>query len=130
MAAFIGPEGPNCNTEAMVAGSKNKAMISFRCSDAEISNKEKYPTFTRMEPPDTQVTASVLSLLDYYKWKKFSIILQEESQWETIGKHLKEQAERKNFTVNHYRKFKDPGLCCINEWDYCCTSVSHDCSQK
>ena len=30
VAAFIGPEGPNCATEAMVAGSKNKAMISYR----------------------------------------------------------------------------------------------------
>ena len=55
IAAFIGPEGPNCHTEAMVAGSKNRAMISYRCSDAEISGKDKYPTFTRMEPPDTQV---------------------------------------------------------------------------
>jgi hypothetical protein len=53
-AAFIGPEGPNCHTEAMVAGSKNRAMISYRCTDAQIASKEKYPTFTRMEPPDTQ----------------------------------------------------------------------------
>ena len=30
IAAFIGPEGPNCHTEAMVAGSKNRAMISYR----------------------------------------------------------------------------------------------------
>ena len=30
IAAFIGPEGPKCATEAMVAGSKNKAMISYR----------------------------------------------------------------------------------------------------
>ena len=55
MAGFIGPEGSNCATEAMVAGSKNKAMISYRCSDAEITSQEKFPTFTRMEPPDTQV---------------------------------------------------------------------------
>ncbi|TRY81202.1 hypothetical protein TCAL_09005 [Tigriopus californicus] len=39
IAAFIGPEGPNCHTEAMVAGSKNRAMISYRCSDAQISNQ-------------------------------------------------------------------------------------------
>ena len=32
-----------------------KIFLCFRCSDAEISSKEKYPTFTRMEPPDTQV---------------------------------------------------------------------------
>ena len=38
-----------------------------------------------------QVTGSVLSLLKYYKWRKFSIIYQEEAQWETIAKHLNEQ---------------------------------------
>ena len=58
VAGFIGPEGSNCATEAMVAGSKNKAMISYRCSDAEITSQEKFPTFTRMEPPDTQVRNS------------------------------------------------------------------------
>lgn len=61
IAAFIGPEGPNCHTEAMVAGSKNRAMISYRCTDAQISSKEKYPTFTRMEPPDTQVSTEPLA---------------------------------------------------------------------
>ena len=30
IAAFIGPEGPSCNVEAMVASSKNRAMISYR----------------------------------------------------------------------------------------------------
>ena len=75
----------------MVAGSKNKAMISYHCSDAQISSKEKYPTFTRMEPPDTHVTKSVLSLLEFYKWRKFSIVYQEGAQWETIAKHLNEQ---------------------------------------
>ena len=57
-AAFFGPEGPDCSTEAMVAGSKNRAIITYNCRDAKIlssSKKEKYPTFTRMEPPDTQV---------------------------------------------------------------------------
>ena len=57
-AAFIGPEGSSCHTEAMVASSKNRTMISYRCNDAVVSSKEKYPTFTRMEPPDTQVRSS------------------------------------------------------------------------
>ena len=29
--------------------------FTFRCSDPVVSDKTKYPTFTRMEPPDTQV---------------------------------------------------------------------------
>ena len=61
-AAFIGPEGSSCHTEAMVASSKNRTMISYRCNDAVVSSKEKYPTFTRMEPPDTQVIQVLLRL--------------------------------------------------------------------
>lgn len=122
IAGFIGPEGPDCSTEAMVAGSKNRAMISYRCTDVKISGKDKYPTFTRMEPPDTQVTSSVLSLLDYYKWKKFSLIFQEGSQWEAIAKYLNDQAIKKGFHLNHYVKFKDQSSCCIRNLK-CCSSV-------
>ena len=63
IAAFVGPEGPNCNVEAMVAASKNRAMISYRCSDPEVSDKSRYPTFTRMEPPDTQVPNGVIIII-------------------------------------------------------------------
>ena len=65
-AAFIGPEGSSCHTEAMVASSKNRTMISYRCNDAVVSSKEKYPTFTRMEPPDTQVRSSATLYLQLY----------------------------------------------------------------
>ena len=41
VAAFIGPEGPNCNVEATVAASRNLAMISYRCSDPEVSDKSR-----------------------------------------------------------------------------------------
>ena len=44
-----------------------------------------------MEPPDTQITNSVLSLLAFYKWQKFSIIYQEGAKWDTIAKYLNEQ---------------------------------------
>ena len=88
VAAFIGPEGPTCHTAAMVAGSKNRTMISYKCSDAEVSDKNKFPTFTRLEPPDTQVTNSVLSLLNHYNWKKFTIVCQKGDQFETIGSKI------------------------------------------
>ena len=130
VAAFIGPEGPTCHTAAMVAASQNRAMTSYKCSDASVSKKDKFPTFTRMEPPDTQVfsrlftwlsedtttlyfqiTNSVLTLLRYYRWDKFSILCEQGAQFETIAKHLKIQALEKNFTLNHdiIFDFSDPG---------------------
>ena len=53
-----------------------------------------------MEPPDTQVTTSVLALLKYHKWFKFTIVSQKNKQWRTIAEDLKMQAEmRPEFTV-------------------------------
>ena len=98
-------------------------QIFHRCSDPEISNNRDYPTFTRMEPPDTQATNSTLALLEYYKWKKFSIVTQKDAQWQTIAKHLRYQAEIKNFTINHYEEFVDYRTCC-NKGLNCCTKVS------
>ena len=48
-----------------------KVVISIsRCSDAQISSKKKFPTFTRMEPPDTQVNlvsyATKLLVISHY----------------------------------------------------------------
>ena len=57
-AAFFGPEGYDCSTEAMIAGAKNRAIFTYNCRDVKIQSStkiENYPTLTRMEPPDTQV---------------------------------------------------------------------------
>ena len=121
VAAFIGPEGPQCNVEATVAASKNRAMISYRCSDPQVSDKTRFPTFTRMEPPDTQVTTSVLALLKYHKWFKFTIVSQKNEQWKTIAEDLRIQAEmREEFTLNYYEEFEDYDQCCLDGLD-CCT---------
>ena len=54
-----------------------------------------------MEPPDTQVTTSVLALLKYHKWFKFTIVSQKNEQWRTIAEDLRMQAEmRPEFTVS------------------------------
>jgi len=124
IAAFIGPEGPDCSTEAMVAGSKNRAMFSYKCADAKIASRKLYPTFTRMVPRETRVTSSTLSLLEYHKWKKFSIIFQEDAQWEKVANHLSNQASEKGFSINHYIKFRDPDICCIEDsHQECCTDM-------
>ena len=65
-----------------------------------------------MEPPDTQVTTSVLALLKYHKWFKFTIVSQKNEQWRTIAEDLRMQAEmRPEFTVSlpwkYERKIRD-----------------------
>ena len=66
-----------------------------------------------------QVTKSVVSLLEYYKWKKFSIIYEE--AWQTVAQSLVDEAENKNMTINDQEKAKDGYKCC-SETLPCCGS--------
>lgn len=87
-----------------------------RCSDYMASG---IPTFARTEPPDTQVTKSVISLINYYGWRKFSII--HEKDWAKVAISLKEQALRKNMTINHCEEVPDQDSCCSQNLE-CCNS--------
>ncbi|EFA10586.2 receptor-type guanylate cyclase Gyc76C isoform X1 [Tribolium castaneum] len=113
VSAFFGPEG-TCHVEAIVAQSRNIPMISYKCSDYKAS---QVPTFARTEPPDTQVTKSVVSLLDYYKWYKFSIIYEE--AWYTVAQSLVQEAKKKNMTINDEKKAKDSYKCCAEQLTCC-----------
>lgn len=84
--------------------------------------ESRIPTFARTEPPDTQVTKSVISLINYYDWKKFSIIYEE--VWATVANSLKDQAQKRNMTINHIEKVVDVRRCCENGWDCCVQSIS------
>ncbi|XP_054008169.1 receptor-type guanylate cyclase Gyc76C-like [Hylaeus anthracinus] len=117
VAAFFGPEG-SCYVEAIVAQSRNIPMISYKCSDYKAS---KVNTFARTEPPDTQVTKSVIALLLHYGWNKFTIIT--ESAWSTVARSLQEQATKHNLTVNHYKTVEDRHTCCEERLPCCQVSV-------
>ncbi|XP_015598426.1 receptor-type guanylate cyclase Gyc76C isoform X2 [Cephus cinctus] len=117
VAAFFGPEG-SCYVEAIVAQSRNIPMISYKCSDYKAS---KVSTFARTEPPDTQVTKSVIALLLHYGWNKFTIIT--ESAWSTIARSLEDQAGKHNLTVNHYKTVEDRHTCCEERLPCCQGSV-------
>ncbi|XP_020709582.2 receptor-type guanylate cyclase Gyc76C-like isoform X2 [Athalia rosae] len=113
VVAFFGPEG-TCYVEAIVAQSRNIPMISYKCSDYKAS---AVPTFARTEPPDTQVTKSVIALLLHYNWDKFTIIT--EKSWSTVARSLEDQASKHNLTVNHYRRIEDRHICCEQRLPCC-----------
>ncbi|XP_063972285.1 receptor-type guanylate cyclase Gyc76C-like isoform X1 [Diachasmimorpha longicaudata] len=117
VAAFFGPEG-SCYVEAIVAQSRNIPMISYKCSDYKAS---KVPTFARTEPPETQVTKSLIALLLHYGWNKFTIIT--ESAWTTVAKSLENQATKNNLTVNHYKTVEDRHTCCEDRLPCCHAGV-------
>jgi guanylate cyclase, other len=68
-----------------------------------------------------QVIKSVISLLNYYGWNKFSIIY--EDAWKVVAKALKDEATKNwNKTVTLERQFKDREFCCYNNEKSCCNS--------
>lgn len=80
------------------------------------------PTFARTEPPDTQVTKSVIALLRHYSWNKFSIV--SEKAWASVAKSLENQATAKpnNLTINHHKIVEDRHTCCEERLQCCQTS--------
>lgn len=77
------------------------------------------PTFARTEPQNHQVTKSIISLLRYYRWRKFSVVYEE--KWDTVAKSLESQAKSNNMTVNHMWQVVDGHKCCEDKLD-CCRS--------
>lgn len=115
VTTLFGPEG-NCYVEGIVAQSRNIPMLSYKCSDYVAS---PIPTFARTEPPDTQVTKSIISMLNYYGWKKFSII--HDKAQVNVANSLKEQAAKNNMTINHMKEVHDNHKCCEQDMDCCRT---------
>ncbi|XP_026682274.1 receptor-type guanylate cyclase Gyc76C [Diaphorina citri] len=116
--SFFGPEGA-CYVSAVMAQAQNLPMISYKCSDDKTSH---IPTFARTEPPDTQVTKSVIALLKYYDWKKFSILYEDISPWTTVADSLNKEAKQANLSVNHFFRMQDRHTCCEKQMQ-CCFDV-------
>ncbi|CAG9865362.1 unnamed protein product [Phyllotreta striolata] len=117
VSAFFGPEG-SCHVEAIISQARNIPMINYKCSDYKASD---VPTFARTEPTDTQVTKSVISLLTYYKWKKFSIIY--DYHYATVANSLKKEALERNMTINFVKEAMDSHACCQKNLP-CCQDVN------
>ncbi|XP_068761980.1 LOW QUALITY PROTEIN: atrial natriuretic peptide receptor 1-like [Montipora capricornis] len=98
VSAFIGP-GCSCNTSARMAASFNKTMISYMCSNPEVSFKELYPTFIRTFAIDTKLTPSLLSLLNHYHWKRVAIIYENVTKWIEIKNNMAKRLRAKGITV-------------------------------
>ncbi|VDK69516.1 unnamed protein product [Litomosoides sigmodontis] len=92
---FIGPE-MNCRTQATMAAAQNLPILSYKCKDEMMSDKSVYPTFARTVPTETEITAALIVLLKYFKWRKFSIIYERNVANEELFRSIKSTIERQN----------------------------------
>ncbi|XP_013384406.1 guanylate cyclase 32E [Lingula anatina] len=105
--AFFGPED-ECETEAKVAAAWNLPMIAYKCAEPLVSDKELYPTFARTFPPSTQVAKSVISLMKYNKWKKFSLVYGSSTKYKSIAITVENLAKMHNMTINSKLSYTEP----------------------
>lgn len=75
-----------------------------------------------------QVTKSIVSLLNYYNWNKFSIIYEE--GWDTVAHSLEQQAEKKNMSVQHKKNARDRHKCCEQNYKCCQSGFWYDFIQN
>lgn len=127
VSVFIGPDANSCYIQATVAQSRNIPMISYKCSDYKAS---KIDTFARTEPPDTQITKSAISLLNYYSWKIFAILYEE--RWKTVADSLRDEAlkfkkDNKNvFNVSFFESIEPRNACCEKGKQCCSPTFYYD----
>ena len=50
-------------------------LLSQKCRDSAVSNKDLYPTFVRTIPSTFKVSKSVISLLRHFSWIRFTAIV-------------------------------------------------------
>ena len=70
------------------------------CSAAELSNKKKFPTFSRTFAVDNQVAPSIISLLKYtYNWTRVAVIVENTTKWMDLKDYLLEEFEKEGIDV-------------------------------
>ncbi|KAK3781513.1 hypothetical protein RRG08_054852 [Elysia crispata] len=106
-------------SKRQIKNKQNQDRVTVRknkvCSEDEVSDKSKYPTFARTFPPAVQITKSVISLLKYYNWTKFSIIYGDidSKTYESVAIRLQELAQEHNMSTNHVMSYPEPHLTLI-----------------
>lgn len=116
--AFFGPED-TCDVEAHIAAAWDLPMISYKCTDSTVSDKETFPTFVRTFPPDTQVTKSVIALLKHHGWKEFMIIQMDQDRWANVAQRLKTVAIKNDITPIDIWLYTKMNLCCQRNQTCC-----------
>ena len=71
------------------------------CSDPELSNKRKYPTFARTYPVAKQLTPSLIALLKNFNWHTVALITATGNKFEETRKHIKKKFDKQNIRISY-----------------------------
>lgn len=83
----------SCQSEALLASAWNLPFLALvkrkevffksqdltsprlqKCSDLTLSNKARYPTFLRMQPPTEKIAKSIIAVLEHFHWNRVVVV--------------------------------------------------------
>jgi hypothetical protein len=105
ISAYIGPQ-ETCVHEAKIASAFNVPMISYFCTNRDVSDKVLFPAFARTMPHDSQISMAVVSLLRKFKWKKVVFISNHEQK--LLAHALLDAFQKNEIIVSLSREFQGP----------------------
>lgn len=108
---FIGPD-VSCACESTNAAAWNLPMLGYKCHDSAIGKDEKESvtrrTFARTQPSTAKVSKSIMSILNYYEWKRFTLVVGSLAIWNETAESLKDLCKLSNIHVNNMVYFREP----------------------
>jgi len=114
--AFFGPED-FCEMESRLAAAWKMPILAYKCDDPIVSDKTRFPTLARTQPPASHSVSSVIALMKHYHWTKFSIVLEEVDMMPRAGLALQSLAEENNITINHFVNITGPYVPGSNQYE-------------
>ncbi|GFO22234.1 hypothetical protein PoB_004873900, partial [Plakobranchus ocellatus] len=105
--AFFGPED-SCEVESRVAAAWKVPILAYKCDSPVVSDKRRFPTLARTQPPATHSVTSVIALMKSYNWSKFTIIVEKVDLMPRAGLSLQSLAWENNMTINDFVNITGP----------------------
>ncbi|KAH3863877.1 hypothetical protein DPMN_026882, partial [Dreissena polymorpha] len=78
------------------------------CSEVDVSNSDKYPTFARTKPTDSQISRSVVSILKKFDWDKITFVHTDELELEHTAGTIFELLQNNGIEVTFRKTYKGP----------------------
>ncbi|KAK3091527.1 hypothetical protein FSP39_020527 [Pinctada imbricata] len=78
------------------------------CADAEVSDKENYPTFARTKPTDSQVSQSVVSVLKAFNWKKVTFVYSSKETFKPTADTISSLMRQEGIEISFQKTYKSP----------------------
>ncbi|XP_077988132.1 retinal guanylyl cyclase 2-like [Glandiceps talaboti] len=87
--AIVGPiDYSVCEPAARLASYWSVPMVSWTCTNDELSNKDVYRTFSRTVSPNVRTSNALAAILLHFRWKYSVVIATHDTFWQQTAKDI------------------------------------------